>query len=494
MLNRKKKKTPFLNDDRWDVVDSFTVPLPSTQLLPTTTDAGGRYACERGRFPDVLRDEWYGKIRTPRQLTLVEIEETTTGEVRNVMSRIHHMATGFAGRRMTRSDYDPTTLKEFEESEVVKRVSVVDFTNGYAVVPRGSELSSSDVRQQSDDEPSDSKKSSKHRQRTRSDFDETRRSVTIMQKVWRGRRCRKMIQHEINIEFIRRRSQAERIQHCWRERVRYICAILLIQSFLRAYPPRASFVLLREHCIFIQAWQRGKMRRRLSLMERKVEIRRMRRAIVSGWEECAVPLLQRSRLWTLQSDDSPSYLDVSMHRDEVAWLSAKRTQYGLDSGSGGTKSSEGRRLMSSNIEELPPPKYPNEFSTLLEAQKALKISRKDLYWRLKGKKRKHVGLDLRALAKFFVEFNISGKKKRKLKLANMVWTTTIKAEESEDMDMNHDDYQRCVWSSRVILACVEDEDKDWALRWRSYRVRINLMESLRASLVALQSARSAKRG
>ena len=62
------------------------------------------------------------------------------------------------------------------------------------------------------------------------------------------------------------------------------------------------------------------------------------------------------------------------------------------------------------------------------------------------------------------------------------------------MDMNHDDYQRCVRSSRVILACVEDEDKDWALRWRSYRVRINLMESLRASLVALQSARSAKRG
>ena len=89
-------------------------------------------------------------------------------------------------------------------------------------------------------------------------------------------------------------------------------------------PLRASFVLFREHCISVQALQRGKSCRRLSLMERKMEIRRMRRIIVSGWAECAVPLLQRSRFWTLQSDDSPSYLDVGMHRDELASIADGR--------------------------------------------------------------------------------------------------------------------------------------------------------------------------
>ena len=527
MLNRKKKKTPFLNDHRWDHVDSFTVPLPSTQLLPVPTynnssssssssssnnnsdeDEDGRYTCERGRFPDMLRDEWYGKIRTPRQLTRVEIEETATGEVRNVMSRVHHMATNFAGRRMTRSDYDATTLKEFEENEVAKRVSVVDFTNGYAVIPSGgSEASSCGTTTGSAGSAgsaSNSKKLSKqHRQqRTRSDFDETLRSVTIMQKVWRGKRCRKMIQRQIHIVSRQRNSQAKRIQHCWRKRVHYIQAILRIQSLLRAFPLRASFVLFREHCISVQALQRGKSCRKLSLMERKMEIHRMRRVIVSGWEECAVPLLQRSRFWTLQSDDSPSYLDLGMHRDEVAWLSVKRREYGLGSrgsgsgsgsGNSGAKSSEGalshngrRRVSTSISDELPLPKYPNEFSSLSEAEKALKISRKNLYWRLKGKKGKHIGLNLKDLERHFVGFNLSKQKKRKHKLANVVWTST--AAEMEDDTLFK---QICMRSSSVVLACVEDTDMDWALRWRSHRVRVNLLESLRASLVALHRSKSA---
>ena len=510
VLNRKKKKTPFLNEHRWDHVDSFTVPLPSTQLLPVPTynnsssninsdeeeKEDGRYTCERGRFPDMLRDEWYGKIRTPRQLTRVEIVETATGEVRNVMSRVHHKATNFAGRRMTRSDYDAKTLKEFEENEVTKRVSVVDFTNGYAVIPSGGS------------EASHSKKLSKqHRhQRTRSDFDETLRSVTIMQKVWRGKRCRKIIQRQIYIVSRQRNSQAKRIQHCWRERERYIQAILRIQSLLRAAPLRASFVLFREHCISVQALQRGKSCRRLSLMERKMEIRRMRRIIVSGWAECAVPLLQRSRFWTLQSDDSPSYLDVGMHRDEVTWLSVKRREYGLGSrgsgsgsgngngnGNGGAKSDEGvlshngRRQVSTSIsDELPLPKYPNEFSSLSKAEKALKISRRNLYWRLKGKKGKHIGLNLKELERHFVGFNLSKQKKRKHKLANVVWTST--AAEVEDDTLFK---QLCMRSSSVVLACVEDTDMDWALRWRSHRVRVNLLESLRASLVALHRYKSA---
>ena len=500
ILNRTKRKTPFLDDGRWILNDTFTVPLPSTQILPEPDDQNGeRYVCEHGRFPDLLRENvksrggsggggravsWYGNIRTPRQLTTVEREITASGEVKNVLNRINTLATFAVGRRMTRSDYDQE-VEAWEEAEAVKRASVLDFTNGYSMQP----LSNVEVASTTNREHAGGKL------RRKSDFELTADLVTSIQAAWRGHQSRNRHQRSITIATLLRTVQVRILQRAWRSHVQYMNGIVRIQSLFRRYPERQSFVKRRRCCVYIQSMHRSYTCRTRSLRKRREEVHRLRYIIVRGWSTCCVPLLQRSRFWTLQNAEAPSFLDVGMHRDEVEWLSKKYRQYGLswvtmddNNNAAGdrqeSKASRSERLstvgISSSSPQLTPPSYPNEHDSLSAASKALQLSRKDLYWRLKGKKG-HVGLDSIELGKHFDEFCLSKLKKRKLKLSKLVWPEDLDAKTARAA-LN----ALCDSSARVILACVEDTDMDWAVIWRSHRVRVNLLESLRASLVALK--------
>ena len=485
-----KRKTPFLDDTRWDVTDAFTVPLPSTQKLPISDNGDDRYLCDHGRFPDLLRNDnlkngkgkqgisWYGNIRTPRQLTQIERESTASGEVRNVLNRINTVAHLSVGKRMTRSDYDQHEVEQWEAEENDRRLSEIDFTNGYDV---SGVVDFTNGYQ--DSNPNKGEEQVNHKKgntggslRRKSDYEHTADLVTSIQSMFRGHCLRKKLQQKIQIDMMTRNSQAKNIQRAWRRRVHYLKCVVLIQSIFRTYPERQTFMWKRRCCVQIQSVYRGRSRRIESLRKRCQEVISLRKIILQGWSECAVPLLQRSQFWKLTNVEAPSYLDVGIHRDEIHWLSQKRQQYGLPVAAVQLSSTASK----STISSVSPPSYPNEYDSLLKASKALKISRKNLYFRLKGKKG-YQGLDKSELKKYFECFGISKLKKRKQKVSQMIWSPD---------EFNTD---ICDSSSNVVLACIEDTDMDWVKRWRAHRVRVNILLSLRASLVGLRGRKKNKK-
>ena len=152
-------------------------------------------------------------------------------------------------------------------------------------------------------------------------------------------------------------------------------------------------------CIQIQSVYRGGRCRNYSYNQRRIEVQLLRTRILRGWDACHVPLLQRSRFWIRSSvvnsgigggyriNRFPTYLDVRIHRDEMNWLNRKQLEYGLKTTGESKNDINGHGSSNINgIVSFSPPSYPNEVSTLKEAKKALDTSRKDLYWRFKGKK------------------------------------------------------------------------------------------------------------
>ena len=131
------------------------------------------------------------------------------------------------------------------------------------------------------------------------------------------------------------------------------------------------------------------------------------------------------------------------------------------------------------------------------ARKALGEQRKDLYRRLKGIKG-HKGLPKEDLESYFDAFGILQRKRRKRKLSNMVWSVDEKSWKKSNArsgggTMNSQDAQS-TGSARIVLACLEPTDIDWAMRWRQHRVRENILFSLRATLEALNEDRTLAKG
>jgi hypothetical protein len=528
-LFSSKKKTPFLNDNRWEVTDSFTVPLPSTLRLPKIKSSSStddtRYTYAGGRFPEILKDTDYGSIRKPRQLTKMEkVHDATTGAMKNVLQKInsvHHV-----GRRMTRSDFNQNEINELENNEKIKRLSHIDFTNGYGDYNNDvNEVKHDDGKDEDDNKDhyqnddikqnsNNKKKESKRKKHSKgSDYEDTAKSIIIIQKIFRGNKSRNKYKRMKKIIELTRYSQAKIIQNRWKKHVYYKQCLIKIQSIFRSIPIRHKFIYIK-YCLIIpiQSILRGNHCRELSMNIKKNEIIRLRKQIVVGWNECYVPLLQRSRFWMTLNMNNPTYLDIGIHYDEVRWIQKMKKRYGLVSGSsggsgsksggsksggsksGGSKSNGERKksFFSSSTStsfsstSIPTPRYPNESLTLEDAKKALISSRKDLYWRLKGKKGKHTGLTKLDLNEKFIMFNINKEKKRKRKLSNIVWNDNNMLDDSEQFNRIN---TFCTHSSNVVLACIEDTDEDWSLRWRMHRIRVNVLESLRASLVALQNVK-----
>ena len=83
------------------------------------------------------------------------------------------------------------------------------------------------------------------------------------------------------------------------------------------------------------------------------------------------------------------------------------------------------------------------------------------------------------MREFFINFDLENQKKRKQKLSNMVWSGWALALDAVTEEL-------FTKSAKVVLACAEETDEDWAQRWRSHRIHVNVLGSLRGSLVALQ--------
>ena len=73
---------------------------------------------------------------------------------------------------------------------------------------------------------------------------------------------------------------------------------------------RKKFLVAKNSSVALQTWTRGFQCRKVALRERKIKINEIRSSIIKGWEDTAVSLLQRSRLWKLLKADNPTYLDV----------------------------------------------------------------------------------------------------------------------------------------------------------------------------------------
>ena len=121
-------------------------------------------------------------------------------------------------------------------------------------------------------------------------------------------------------------------------------------------------------------------------------------------------------------------------------------------------------------------KNKRDYDTSIEsAVLSLKEQRKDLYFRLKGLKG-YEGLSKDKLEMYFHKFGIQKSKKRKRKLSELVWSS--KGIESGSEMYTH--------STNIVLSCLESTDIDLSLRWREHRMRVNITQTLRASLQALK--------
>ena len=465
---------------------------------------------DHGRFPEILKETWYGHIRKPRQLTQIDImHDATTGAIKNVLNKINTLNDYAVGRRMTRSDYDQKDILELEEKERIKRVSMLDFTNGYEFGEgnigdmddgeggeKGKEQKDNKDNKDNKDRRGKTEYSTETNHTKKSDYEDINKSIMLIQKLIRGHQTRSKIEQGKQIEARTRHAQAKNIQTIWRQHVYYLRCIVLVQAVFRAIPIREEFLHVQECCIQIQSLYRGGRCRNHSYNQRRSEVQSLRTHILRGWDACHVPLLQRSRFWIrssvvnsgidggLRINRFPTYLDVGIHRDEMNWLNRKQLEYDLKT-TGESKNNingHGNSNINGNDVSFSPPSYPNEVSTLKEAKKALDKSRKDLYWRFKGKKKgtsAHPGLKKERLREYFIYFDLENQKKRKQKLSNMVWSGWALALDAVAEEL-------FTKSAKVVLACAEETDEDWIQRWRSHRIRVNVLGSLRGSLVALQ--------
>ena len=235
---------------------------------------------DHGRFPEILKETWYGHIRKPRQLTQIDImHDATTGAIKNVLNKINTLNDYAVGRRMTRSDYDQKDILELEEKERIKRVSMLDFTNGY-------EFGEGNIGDMDDGEggekgkeQKDNKDNKDRRGKTeystetnhtkKSDYEDINKSIMLIQKLIRGHQTRSKIEQGKQIEARTRHAQAKNIQTIWRQHVYYLKCIVLVQAVFRAIPIREEFLHVQECCIQIQSLYRGGRCRNHSYNQRR---------------------------------------------------------------------------------------------------------------------------------------------------------------------------------------------------------------------------------